>query len=125
MWDEEKELLWSSLPDDEAFKQACITSVPILKERMDLFFSRALEDDTSDVIALCWDASSMGIAIFKPPPRISIALWNLGCSVPALVNLQSQEEAQASARSVMLQVLANNCLLGKRQAVAPPWQCFR
>ena len=50
-------------------KQACVTSAPILKERTYWFFGRALDDVTSDFIALCWDASSMGIAIFKQPPK--------------------------------------------------------
>ena len=66
-----------------------------------------------DVIALCWDASSLGIALFQQPPRISTALWNLGCSVPTLVNLQSQEEARASAHSVMLHALITSRLTWK------------
>ena len=105
LWDEEKEHLWASLPNEEAVRQACISSAPVLKQQMHRFFSRALEYLTPEVVAMSWDASSLGIALFQQPPRIPTAFWNLGCSVPSLVNLRSQEGARAHARSVMLQVL--------------------
>ena len=106
LWDEEKEILWASLPTNEAVQQASVYSAPVLKRRMHGFFCRALDEVTPDVIALCWDASSLSTALFQQPPRVITALWDLGCSVPTLVNLHAQEEVRASARSTMFQALA-------------------
>ena len=105
MWDDEKEILWACLPTNEAVQQACLYSAPVLKRRMHGFFSRAVEEVTPNVIALCWDASSLSTALFQQPPRVITALWDLGCSLPTLVNLHAQEEACASARSTMFQAL--------------------
>ena len=41
MWDEENERLWQSLPNDEAVHQACIQSLPVLKQRMSRFMGHA------------------------------------------------------------------------------------
>ena len=106
LWDEEKELLWASLPTDEAIKEACITSTPLLKRRMFRFMASALESLTGDVVSLCWDASSLATALFAQPPRTATALWNLGCSIPTLANVQAQDDARTQARARMLQVLA-------------------
>ena len=69
------------------------------------FFSRALDEVTQDALLLYWDASFLTLVLFHQPPRIPTALWDLGCSVPALVNLQAQEEARTNARRVMFLAL--------------------
>ena len=106
MWDEEKELLWQTLPSDEAVKQVCIQSAPSMKQRMFRFMASAIDSLTPEVICLCWDASSLSTALFAQPPRCVTAFWSLGCSVPSLANIQAQEDVRTQAHDRMLQALA-------------------
>ena len=106
MWDEEKELLWQNLPTDEAVKEACVRSAPLLKRRIFRYLSHAIDGLNPEVICLCWDASSLSSALFSQPPRGITALWSLGCSIPTLANIQTQEDERTQARTQMLQALA-------------------
>ncbi len=104
-WDEQKETLWASLPNDEAVKSACLTSTPVLKARMFSHFSYAIDTLDSEVVSLSWEASFLSTILFCHPPRISTAFWNFGCNVPSLQNLESQEATRSVARSAMLTAL--------------------
>ena len=53
MWDEENEILWQTLPTDEAVHHACIKSLPVLKQRMYHFLAMSVDCLTEDIICAC------------------------------------------------------------------------